>query len=73
MSRVAQLLREEERARLHAMSPAERVAEALRLGRRAIAAYAAAHDIDPREAQRRLEQAAQAGRRHSRVMIDLSG
>jgi len=73
MSRVAEELREESRKRLLRMTPAERLAEALRLGQRDIAAYAAAHGIDWHGARRELERAAQAGRRYSRVMRELAG
>jgi len=73
MSAVAEKLRQESRARLRRMTGAERLAEALRLGRRAIAAYAAAHALDLDAARRALEHAAQAGRRPSRVMNDLAG
>ena len=55
------------------MTAAERLAEALMLGQRAIAAYAAAHALEPFAARRELERAAQAGRRPSRVMNDLVG
>jgi hypothetical protein len=55
------------------MSPLERLAEALELGRAAVGFYAAAHRLDHREARRRLERAAQAGRRPSRVMIGIIG
>jgi hypothetical protein len=69
MSRVADILREEDRRRLAQMEPSERLREALALGQAAISAYAAAHGLDRAEAQRRLDRAAQAGRRRSRVMI----
>ena len=52
------------------MTPGERMVEALRLGQEAITAYAAAHGVDREEARRRLERAAQAGRRPSRVMLE---
>ena len=55
------------------MTPAERLAEALRLGQRDIAAYAAAHGLERDGARRELERAAQAGRRYSRVMRELAG
>lgn len=55
------------------MTPGERLAEALALGQRDIAAYAAARGIDPQEARRQLERAAQAGRRYSRVMLEIIG
>ena len=51
------------------MSDGERVAEALALGEQAISAYAAAHGLDRGEARRRLERAAQAGRRRSRAAL----
>lgn len=73
MSRVARQLREESRQRLFRMTPAERLAEALRLGQRDIAAYAAAHGLEPDSARRELERAAQNGRRYSRVMRELAG
>ena len=55
------------------MTSAERLAEALRLGQRDIAAYATAHGLEWDEARRELERAAQAGRRYSRVMRELAG
>jgi hypothetical protein len=73
MSSVADTLREDSRERLRRMTPTERVAEALRLGQAAISAYAAAHGLDRGEARRRLERAAQAGRRPSGVMLELVG
>jgi hypothetical protein len=73
MSNVADKLREDSRERLRRMTPAERLAEALRLGQTAIATYAAAHRLDRDEARRRLERAAQTGRRPSRVMHELIG
>lgn len=73
MSNVADKLREDSRERLRRMTPAERLAEALRLGQTAIGAYAAAHKLDRDEARRRLERAAQLGRRPSRVMHELIG
>jgi hypothetical protein len=71
MSTVAETLREDSRERMRRMTPAERLAEALRLGRAAIEAYAAAHRLDRQEARRRLERGSQAGRRPSRVMHEL--
>jgi len=73
MSTVGETLQEDSRERLRRMTPAERLAEALRLGQAAIAAYAAAHGLDHAEARRRLERAAQAGRRPSGVMHELVG
>lgn len=68
MTTVAERLREESRERLRRMTPAERLAEALAIGERAIDAYAEAHGIDRVAARRRLESSGQAGRRPSRVM-----
>lgn len=73
MSTVGETLREDSRERLRRMTPADRLAEALRLGQAAIAAYAAAHGFDRDEARRRLERAGQSGRRHSGVMHELIG
>jgi hypothetical protein len=73
MSNVAEKLREDSRERQRRMTPAERLAEALRLGQAAIGAYAAAHGLDRDEARRRFERAGQAGRRPSRVMHELIG
>jgi hypothetical protein len=71
MSTVAERMRLESRDRLRRMTPAERLAEALVLGDRAIDSHAAAHRLDRDEARRRLERGSQAGRRPSRVMIDI--
>lgn len=73
MSTVAARLHEDSVVRLRGMTPAERLAEALMLGKRAASSYAAAHGLLLEEAQRALERAAQAGRRPSRVMRDLAG
>lgn len=73
MSRVAERLDEDSRARLRGMTAAERLAEALLLGERSVSVYAAAHRLHRDEALRELERAAQAGRRPSRVMHDLAG
>jgi hypothetical protein len=55
------------------MSAEERLAEALALGLASIATYAAANRVDEAEARRRLERAAQAGRRRSEVLRQLIG
>jgi hypothetical protein len=68
MSAVAAALRDDSRDRQRRMTPEQRLAEALALGRRAIMAYAAAHGVDGIEARRRLERTAQKGRLPSRVM-----
>lgn len=71
MSAVADRLRLENLERLRKMTPAERLAEALALGDRAIDDHAAAHGLDRDDARRRLERSGQAGRRASRVMLDI--
>lgn len=71
MSKVAQRLREEDLERMRAMTPAERLAEALELGEGAIEMYAAAHRIDRDSARRHLERSGQSGRRRSRVMFGI--
>jgi hypothetical protein len=68
MSAVAEALRADSRARLRRMTGGERLAEALALGRRTVAAYAAARGIQATEARRHLERVAQLGRLPSRVM-----
>lgn len=73
MSTVADTLRADSRERLRRMTPAGRLAEALKLGQAAIGAYAAANGLDRDEARRRLETASQSGRRVSRVMHELVG
>jgi hypothetical protein len=73
MSKVATLLRQQEYDRLARLTADQRLQEALELGQRDIAAYAAYHGVDPQEARRQLERAAQAGRRFSRVMLDIIG
>jgi hypothetical protein len=73
MSRVGDELRRDQAARSARMTAAERLAEALRLGQDAIAAFAAAHGVTPGEARCRLERAGQAGRRPSAVMRELVG
>lgn len=71
MATVGERLRQENVERLRRMSPAARVAEALALGRTAAEAHAKANGLDVEEARRRLERIGQAGRRRSRVMMEL--
>lgn len=71
MSTIAERMRLESLERLRKMTPAERVAESLALGDSAIESYATAHRLDRDDARRRLERASQAGRRFSRVMLDV--
>jgi hypothetical protein len=72
-SAVAEQLRREDRARAGALSPAERVARALALGRDALALYCAASGLSPEEARRNLERRAQARRRASGCLEALLG
>jgi hypothetical protein len=51
--------------RLAAMTPAERVALAERLGEEGIAAYMATHAVDRRTAIARIKATHRLGRRHS--------
>jgi len=71
MATVAEQLRREILERSRRLSPAERLAEALSLGRAAVATHAQAHSLSADEARHRLEQASQAGRRSSRVMHEI--
>jgi hypothetical protein len=70
---VADQTAHEERARGAALSPAERVALALELGERDLAAYAHAHGLSPVAARRALERRRQAGRRRSSRLEALLG
>jgi hypothetical protein len=75
MRSVADRLREEDRRNAAAVTAAARVAVALALGRRDLAAFrsAAPERLDPAEAARRLERRRQAGRRPSRCHADIIG
>jgi hypothetical protein len=69
MATVAERMRQETVERAMKMTPAERLSEALALGRAAVLAYAQAHQLDADTARRTLERAGQAGRRSSKVML----
>jgi hypothetical protein len=75
MRSVADLLRAQDRAAIDALSPAERVALALALGRRDLETFRLAHEppLDPAEGARLLERRRQAGRRPSRCTRELIG
>jgi hypothetical protein len=62
MRSVADLLREEDTARLAALSPAARLHLALRLGRRDLAVFAAASGLDLETARARLRANRHTGR-----------
>jgi hypothetical protein len=75
MRSVADDLRSEQRQRLAALTAAERVRLALRLGARDLETFRLAHDppLDPTEATRKLERRRQDGRRASRCLRELIG
>jgi hypothetical protein len=75
MSRVAEVLRAEERRLLAALDPAARVALALRLGTRDLESFrlAQAPPIDRVEADRVLRRRRQQARRPSRCVQELIG
>jgi hypothetical protein len=70
-SRLADQLLEEQRATEARLTPTERVALALALGRRDLRAYASASGQSLGEAHRALRRAAQCGRTPSKAMQDL--
>lgn len=70
-SRVNEELRRELREEVLKLSPQERIDLALRLGREAVANYAAAHQVTHDEALRILRKGRHAGRRYSRCMEEL--
>jgi hypothetical protein len=73
MSAIAQMLEEANQDRLRRMSPDQRFEEALTLGRTSLVVCAAAHGMDAAQARRCLELASQAGRRPSKVMMEIIG
>ncbi len=75
MRSVADLLRAEDRAAVEALSPAERVALALALGRRDLETFRLAQQppLDPADAARILERRRQTGRRSSGCIEELIG
>jgi hypothetical protein len=70
MRSVLDALKDDERRALAAMTPAERVALALRLGARDLETFRLAHDppLTVEEARRQLRQQRQRGRRRSRCL-----
>lgn len=64
-SKLAADLTREQAQRVAALTPAERIALAERLGEESIALYMAAQKVDRRTAQARLEAARRFGRRPS--------
>jgi len=65
-SKVATDLAREQAKRLAAMTPAQRIALAERLGEESVALYMAAPNVDRRTAMARLEASRRFGRRPSR-------
>ena len=64
-SAVAHAVSEEQREQLAAMTPAERVALAVRLGEEGIASYMATHGLDRQTAIARIRATRRVGRRSS--------
>ncbi len=75
MRSVVDALKDEDRRALAAMTPAERVALALRLGARDLETFRLAHDppLDRDTADRVLRRRRQEGRRRSRCLEELIG
>jgi hypothetical protein len=75
MRSIADDLKDEDRARLAAMTPAERVALALALAARDVDAFRRAHlpPLPRDEAIRMLQRLRQASRRPSRCLSELIG
>jgi hypothetical protein len=75
MRSVVDALKDDDRRALAAMTSAERVALALRLGARDLETFRLAHDppLDPAEAQRRLRRQRQQGRLPSRCLQESTG
>ena len=64
-SAVAHAVSQEQRDRLAAMTPAERVALAVRLGEEGLASYMATHGVDRPSAIARVRATRRVGRRPS--------
>ncbi|HEY4641335.1 MAG TPA: hypothetical protein VII75_08325 [Thermoanaerobaculia bacterium] len=65
-SRLAEQLKQEQRERVLAMTPAERLALTERLGRDGLAEFMSANRLDRASAIRAIKQSRRAGRRPSR-------
>ncbi|RMF24108.1 MAG: hypothetical protein D6760_04060 [Deltaproteobacteria bacterium] len=70
MRSVADDLRKEDREAVAALSPAERIRLALRLGEESLAIYMACHAVDRETALAHFRRRMQAGRRSSRCLRD---
>jgi hypothetical protein len=64
-SAVAHAVSQEQRAQIAAMTPADRVALALRLGEEGLAAFVALHGVDRQTAIARIRATRRVGRRPS--------
>lgn len=64
-SAVAHAVSQEQREQIAAMTPADRVALAVRLGEAGLAAYAAQHRVDRQTAVTRIRATRRLGRRPS--------
>ena len=64
-SKVGREISRSRARRLAAMTPAERIALAQRLGQEGIASYMATHAVDRRTAIARIKATRRLGRRHS--------
>jgi hypothetical protein len=73
MRSLADDLKAEDRERLLAMTPAERVARALALGKRDREIFGAAHGLNPEDARRVLDRQRHVGRRLSCCLEELIG
>jgi len=75
MRSVVDALKDAERRALAAMTPAERLALAFRLGARDLETFRLAHDppLDAETADRLLRRLRQSGRRPSRCLEELIG
>ena len=73
MRSVADALKAEDRARVQAMTPSERVAFALALGQRDRDIVRAAQGLTEEEARRLFERQRQIGRLRSRCLEELIG
>ena len=69
-SKIAADLERRRSERLAAMSPAERVAMAQRLGEEAVASYMLAHGVDRATAIAQIKATHRLGRRHSASAAD---
>ena len=73
MRSVVDALKAEDRERVLAMTPAERVALALARGKRDREIFAAAHGVTTEDARRIFERQRQTGRRPSRCTHEVIG